>query len=317
MNIWNFIEDKLGEKNSLYLMIVVDSKGSSPGKPGFSMAVSNDGALFGSIGGGSMEFKLVEQCRELLRDKELNIFLKRQIHNGDKVDSSGLMCSGEQTIAFIPITSSDIHNINNITHCLKENKTGILNITSYNLSFAMSEENYDNQYSYSASENDSWTYREIIGFKNNIHIIGAGHVGFALSKLFFQLGFKVLLYDNRDNFKMLNDNPYAHEKLVIDYKKADKYIVIGSNSYVVIMTNNHKQDIEVLRALIDKKVHYLGLMGSKTKVSKLKKRLKDEGVKDDDLNRLYSPIGIPIGSQTPDEIAISIAAEIIKIKNSK
>lgn len=317
MNIWNFIENKLSEKNSLYLMIVVNSKGSSPGKPGFSMAVSSDGGLFGSIGGGSMEFKQVEYCRDLLRNNKHNLFTKKQIHKSNSVDSSGMMCSGEQTIAFLPLNQSDIQNVKQITSCLKENKTGIFRVSGNDYSFKLSDDNNETQYLYSTKEDNNWIYSEIIGFKNNIHIVGAGHVGFALSKLFFQLGFKVFLYDNRDNFSMFIDNPYAHKKTVLDYKEADKFILSSSNSYVVIMTNNHSQDIEVLRALIDKKLTYLGLMGSKTKVLKLKKILKDEGVKDDDLNRLYSPIGIPIHSQTPDEIAISIAAEIIKVKNSK
>lgn len=317
MNIWNYIEDKLSEKNSLYLMIVVDSKGSSPGKPGFSMVVSNDGGLFGSIGGGSMEFKLVEHCRKLLRNSIYNIFVKKQIHNGSTEDSSGMMCSGEQTIAFLPLSAADIQNVKRITSCLNENKTGIFKITGDDYSFTLSEEISESQYFYSKSNNDNWLYNEIIGFKNNIYIIGAGHVGFALSKLFFQLGFKVFLYDNRDNFKMFIDNPYAHKKLIIDYNKTDQYVAKGSNSYVVIMTNNHTQDIEVLRALIGEKVSYLGLMGSKNKVSRLKKMLKNDGVTDDELNRLYAPIGIPIHSQTPDEIAISIAAEIIQVKNSR
>lgn len=317
MNIWNFIEDKLCEKNSLYLMIVVDSKGSSPGKPGFNMAVSTDGGLFGSIGGGSMEFKLVEHCRKLLRNSKHDIFTKKQIHKGNSDDSSGMMCSGEQTIAFLPLLQSDIQNVKQITSCLKENKTGILKITCNDYCFKLSEETFETQYLYSTKEDNSWMYREIIGFKNNIYIIGAGHVGFALSKLFFQLGFNVFLYDSRDNFKMFIDNPYAHKKHVIDYKKADLHVSSGSNNYVVIMTNNHTQDIEVLRALIGKKVAYIGLMGSKNKISRLKKMLKNDGVSDDELNSLYAPIGLPINSQTPDEIAISIAAEIIKVKNSK
>lgn len=316
MNIWSFIEEKLSKENSLYLMIVVDSKGSSPGKSGFTMAVSSDDELFGSIGGGSMEFKLVEHCKKLLKNNDYNIFLKKQIHHGSDQDSSGLMCSGEQTIAFLPLSVSDMQNIRQITSCLNNNKTGVFNLTLNQYSFTVSEDIQESQFFFSATQND-WLYKEVIGFKNNISIIGAGHVGFALSKLFSQLGFNVFLYDNRDNFKMFNENPFALKKLIIDYKKADQYVLIGNNSYVVIMTNNHQHDIEVLRALIDKKVSYLGLMGSKSKVSRLKKMLKDEGASDDELNRLYAPIGIPIHSQTPDEIAISIAAEIINVKNSK
>ncbi len=316
MNIWNFIEDKLKKGNSLYLMIVVDSKGSSPGKQGFCMAVSSDKELFGSIGGGSMEFNMVEYCKELLQNNPSNIFLKKQIHNGNNKDSSGLMCSGEQTIAFLPLIASDLQYVVSIISCLKENKSGILRLTERNYSFTLSEEVHESQYLFT-NTNENWVYNEIIGFKNNIYIIGAGHVGYALSKLFFQLGFKVFLYDNRDNFEMFKENHFAHKKLVIDYKKADEHIVSGSNSYVVIMTNNHQQDIEALRVLIGKKVRYLGLMGSKTKVVRLKKMLRDDGVNDDELSKLYAPIGLPIHSKTPDEIAISIAAEIINVKNSQ
>jgi xanthine dehydrogenase accessory factor len=167
MNIWSFIEDKLSKENSLYLMIVVDSKGSSPGKTGFSMAVSSDDELFGSIGGGTMEFKLVENCKELLRKNDHNIFLKKQVHNGSAEDSSGLMCSGEQTVAFIPFSATDMQLIQQITNCLNNSKTGILNLTQDQCSFTVSEDNQESQFFFSGIQND-WIFREVIGFKNNI-----------------------------------------------------------------------------------------------------------------------------------------------------
>lgn len=317
MNIWNFIENKLFEEISLYLMVIIESNGSSPGKQGFSMAVSNDGGLFGSIGGGSMEFKLVENCRKMLQNKEKQIFIKKQIHQGNIADSSGMICSGEQTVAFIPLVTDDIANINLITSCLTDSKTGILEISQTGYNFKLTDDVSEIQHYCKIEDDNIWNYREIIGFRNTIYIIGAGHVGFAVSKLFSQLGFKIVLFDNRSNLSMLTDNPYADKKQVIDYKKIYEYISEGDNIYVIIMTNNHSYDTDVLSLLLRKKVKYLGMMGSKEKVAAVKKQMGNNGFTNNEMSHLHAPIGLAINSQTPDEIAVSIAAEIIKVKNSK
>ena len=217
MNIWNFIEQKLKEEKSIFLMIVIETHGSSPGKQGFSMVVSSDRDLHGSIGGGSVEFKLVEECKRMLSAGEQQIFIKRQVHKGNVTDGSGMICSGEQTVAFIPLSQSDIQNIASITSCLSKNKSGIFELTENSYNFRLSDEIPETQYQCTITNESNWSYSETIGYKNIIYIIGAGHVGFAASKLFYQLGFKVVLYDNRPNLTMLTDNPYAHEKQVIDY----------------------------------------------------------------------------------------------------
>ncbi|MFK5856243.1 MAG: XdhC family protein [Bacteroidota bacterium] len=315
MNIWNFIKDKLIEEKSIYLMINIQSIGSSPGKQGFAMAVCSDGILNGSIGGGAMEFRLVENCKEMLKANKLQIFKKRQVHRGNVEDGSGMICSGEQTIAFIPLIPSRINLVTSITSCLNENSLGVLKISPKGFSFNLSDKAHDEQYQCSILDNN-WSYNEVIGYKSTLYIAGAGHVGFAVSKLFSQLGFKIVLFDNRTYLGMLNDNTYADEKLVIDYKDIADYILDSNSSYVVIMTNNHKNDKEVLSLLIRKKVRYLGLMGSKEKLAGIMKSMNEIGFTNDELRWVHAPIGISINSKTPDEIAISIAAEIIGVKNA-
>jgi xanthine dehydrogenase accessory factor len=317
MNIWNFIKNKLTERKSIYLMINIQSNGSSPGRQGFGMAVCSDDTLFGSIGGGAMEYRLVEDCKLLLKESQQQIFIKKQVHKGNVEEGSGMICSGDQTIAFLPINPSHIHEIEHIISCIDDKKAGVLELSPQGFSFVMSQQNHNTQYQCSITSQNKWTYTEVIGYRNTLYIIGAGHVGFSVSKLFSQLGFKVVVLDNRPNLDMLTDNSYADEKLVINYKDTSSYIPEGDNNYVVIMTNNHTHDGEVLSLLVRKKIKYLGLMGSKEKVASLMKSMNKKGFKNDELSWIHSPIGVSINSKTPDEIAISIAAEIIGVKNAK
>ncbi len=317
MNIWNFTENKLANGNSIYLLINIESNGSSPGRQGFGMAVCSDDRLYGSIGGGIMEYRLVGDCKVMLQGNQHKIFSKKQVHKGSVTDGSGLMCSGEQTVAFIPMNSSDLANIKLITSCINNKETGLLQITQDGYSFNLLEEEREKQYQCSIINENNWIYSEVIGHRNSLYIIGAGHVGYAVSKLFSQLGFKVIVIDNRPKLSMLTDNQYADEKMVIDYKNIADYVVDSDTSYVVIMTNNHTHDKEVLSLLVKKKVKYLGLMGSKEKVAGLMKSMNKSGFTNTELKWVHSPVGVSINSKTPDEIAISIAAEIIGVKNSK
>ncbi len=315
MNNWKFTKTKLKENKAVYLMINIQSHGSSPGKQGFSMVVCSDGSLNGSIGGGIMEYNLVEHCKELLSKNQYQNFIKKQVHKGNVTDGSGMICSGKQTVAFIALTPSDLQSVTQITECLNDKKTGILNISPKGYSFDVSNNNTETQYNCTVTDNNNWNYSEVIGFKSTLYIIGAGHVGFAVSKLFSQLGYKVVVFDNRPNLDMLTDNIYADTKLIIDYKNVAQHISESENSYIVIMTNNHTHDQEALSKLIRKKVRYIGLMGSKDKVAGLKKSMSKVGFTNNELNWVHAPIGMSINSKTPDEIAISIAAEIIAVKN--
>jgi len=129
------------------------------------------------------------------------------------------------------------------------------------------------------------------------------------------LGFIVEIFDDREGLSTFDNNTFADKKHQVDYADIDNYIPQGDGVYVVIMTFGHQSDQDVLLKLIDKNFKYLGLMGSKTKIASI---FKHTGInaESEKASRLHAPIGISIHSKTPMEIAVSIAAEIILVKNS-
>lgn len=308
MNIWQFIGDKISENKEVYLLLVIDSHGSSPGKQGFKMAVCDDGSLSGSIGGGTMEYELVERCKTLLSSNEKKNFILKQIHNEGSDESSGMICSGEQTIGFVSLNSNDISTISDIIQHIEANNPGNIRLDIDGIRLV--DYDHDPAFEYNHNKEGYWEYNEVIGIKNKIYILGAGHVGFSVSKVFSLMDFEVILFDNRPDLKMLEENPFAHVKKAIDYNEIDKYIEEGNYSYVVIMTSKHDDDKLLLSLLINKKLKYLGLLGSKAKVAKFKALLPNEN-----FSKIHAPIGVKINSISPDEIAMSIAAEIISVKN--
>ncbi|OQX96753.1 MAG: hypothetical protein B6I20_14090 [Bacteroidetes bacterium 4572_117] len=319
MNIWNFILNNLKENKRVILLIVIENKGSSPGRLGFKMAVTNNNEIFGSIGGGIMEYQMAEFAKNLFKVGELKPFIKKQIHNTKaKEDQSGMICSGEQSILFYPIepNTENITLLEKLVRCVTDNCKSVLSVMPGEIKLIDDKQIAGHVIGEVIDEN-RWGYHEKISYKNELYIIGAGHVGLALSRTMQQLGFYVTIFDNRQALNTLENNTFAHKKQIVDYTKIDKHIPEGQNVYVVIMTYKHVSDKNVLSKLLDKKCAYIGLMGSKSKVEKLFAGLIAKGHNSTDLEKVHSPIGISIKSETPEEIAISIAAEIIMVKNMK
>jgi len=312
MKIWDFIHSRLKNNIDIVLLLVIDNQGSSPGRKGFKMALAEDGEMEGSIGGGLMEFNMVEMAKKQLLRSD-GIFLKRQKHSAENhPDSSGMICSGSQVIAFYPINASQLSLIEKI----KDAKGGELHFDEKGFRF-VDEVSSDQKYVSTLNKEDSWLLTEQLGLEDYLYIFGSGHVSVAVSQLFRLLDFEVVVLDNRDeNLPTFIGNQYASSKQIIDFDEAAQYIPEGDNIYVVIMTFSHNSDQKVLRLLIDKKIKYLGMMASKKKRASIYKQLNEEGISSEQLSHVDSPIGIQINSQTPAEIAVSIAAKIISVKNS-
>ncbi len=161
-----------------------------------------------------------------------------------------------------------------------------------------------------------FVYEEKLGFKHKLFIVGGGHCALALSEIMSKLDFRISLFDDRADLNTLAENEFAHEKKTVEsYEKIDEYIAPGANVFVVVMTLGYRFDEIVIRRLIDKDFEYFGVLGSRAKMKTLLKALEKQGFDKERLEKIRTPVGLPINSRTPAEIAVSIAAEIIAVKN--
>ena len=313
MIFWQHILSKLQDNQKVYVLTVIENFGSSPGRKGFKMLVAQDGFIFGSVGGGVMELSLVEEAQQLLLEENSRIFIKKQIHKGHIKNGSGMICSGEQTVAFHCLNFSDIFEIKNILSCLQSGRKETLSLNSKSILF--SDKRIAHQFDHQIISSEDWYFEEHIGFRETLYIVGGGHVGVAVSQLFAQLGFYVIVIDNRKNLNTFDNNNFAHQKKVIDYNDIQDHIDQGKNNYVAIMTNKYTEDKLVVSRLIKNNYKFIGVLGSKAKLKTMWKALLNEGITREELNAIKAPIGLSIKSETPEEIAVSIAAQIIQVKN--
>ena len=292
ISFWQFLADNLKARRRVLLTVVIESRGSSPGRQGFKMAVASNGRIAGTIGGGIMENNIINESKELLKKKRTHVYYKRYKHVPNVKDTSGMVCSGEQIIAFVPLAKSELSDISLALKAVKENKPHQFTIKS-----------------------DEFIYSEPLGVRETIYIFGGGHVGLALSKAMRFIGFHIVVIDSRAEVATLKENSFADEIIIDDFRKCVRHVKEGDSSYIVIVTPGHRDDKIVLVQALKKKVKYLGLMGSKSKVKRLFGELIKEGILKSALSKVYAPIGVQISSKTPEEIAVSIAAEIIGVKN--
>ncbi len=312
MTLWQFIEQTLTQDTPVMLLYVVESTGSSPGRQGFGMAVT-ELQMQGSIGGGIMEHKLVEWARELLRAQDYQVRLKHQIHSKRAPKyQSGMICSGEQTVALVPLRKGDLRNVKHIG----SDKSGAWKISSEGLSY-LPKMKLGQAFLYKYHTTKDWELSVQKNALNNLYIIGGGHVGLAFSKVMADLDFRVYMYDNREDLNTMEANHYAHHKEVLPYENIGEVIPARHNSYVVVMTFGYRSDEIVMRQLIGRPFKYLGLMGSQAKIDEMWKSFKRDNIRQEYIDQVHAPIGVPIASKTPAEIAISIAAELIRAKNEQ
>ena len=312
LSLWRFALSGLQRQLPVILLYVVESKGSSPGRPGFFMVINGAGEKEGSIGGGIMEHKFTEMAREQLRQDTPVISLRRQIHDKEvKKDQSGMICSGEQTILVYTLRQDDLPVLEQLTTSLRQHSNGLLQFSPKGIGYSSHppEKAVDFQH---RSDID-WEYQQKTGYSHRLYIVGGGHVALAFSRLMATMDFYIVLYDDRGGLDSFLRNDYTHEKKIIgNYQQLNELVTGGSEDYVVVMTQGYRTDDQAIRALIQKDFKYFGVLGSKTKVEKLMAAFRSEGFPEQRLGKLRAPAGLAIHSQTPEEIAVSIAAEIIQ-----
>ena len=157
-------------------------------------------------------------------------------------------------------------------------------------------------------------YIEVVESKPVFFIVGGGHIGRSLSKLANFLDFHVVVLDDREDFANVERMPEADEVICDDYEAAIDRYPIDANTYIVMVTRGHKQDEVSLRRALGRGAGYIGMIGSKRRTSTVIQHMTEEGFDPAELARVHTPIGIDIGAETPEEIALSIMAEVIMLR---
>lgn len=147
-----------------------------------------------------------------------------------------------------------------------------------------------------------------------LFIFGAGHVGLAVYKVASLAGFETVVVDDRDKYANRERFPDAHDVRAGDMDEIMSSLSPGDSSYIVIVTRGHRHDLRALRWALETPAHYIGMIGSGRKVLSIYQQLESEGVKPDSFKRVFAPIGLDIQAATPEEIGVSIVAELIAIR---
>ena len=234
------------------LCTIIHTKGSAPRKTGAKMLVYKNGTIDGTIGGGALEKKVIEQALEVLKNNTSTVV----IHN--LVSELAMCCGGTVELFIEPIMS-----------------------------------------------------------RKKLYIFGAGHCGKALAKFAAHLDFNVTLIDER--YDVVEGIDLTECAVINDHHAtAIESLSFDENTFVVILTHNHSYDREILALTSKKRNGYIGMIGSARKVAIAKKNMVASNILDEqEVNEINMPIGLEIDAITPQEIAISILAKLIDVRNKK
>ncbi|MDJ0636300.1 MAG: XdhC family protein [Xenococcaceae cyanobacterium MO_188.B29] len=312
---WTKLLQKLSENQKVFLALVAHHTKGSPGTTGAKLWVSETGETYGTIGGGIMEHKLIDRAKEILTREdfkpEIQTLYHRTSGSGEK---SGMICSGSQTnLYYLCQPSRDREIIEKVVSLIDRDISGSLSIDSSGMSLAEKAVNLTQPAIQLIQKSESWTYEEQLLNHQRIAIIGGGHCSLALSRVMSQLDYDVLVFDTRHEVSTLTQNTYARSvKIVEDYQEVGAAIPFPQLTCVVVMTTDFTSDIRALLGVVSLPCPFIGVIGSHAKIATIFEQLRQAGVSTSLLSRLYAPVGLPIGSHTPEEIAISIAAQILQ-----
>ncbi len=294
VDAWRAMLDEVDAGRPCALLAVVASRGSSPGRRGALMAVGRDGELAGTIGGGQAQAGLVQAVTDRLRAGELVAHTVVLEHREDAEGSSGMICGGSQTVVVSPLGAQQRADLATVVDALE---------AGLRVDWGVGPQGWRA----APVAGEDWFHRLESGPSHWVYVIGAGHVGQALSGLLVGLDFRVVLIDERAGL-LESGVGSGHERITTPYEELASIVKPGPDHFAAIMTHSHQRDAAALLALRGVELGYLGLLGSRAKVHRL---VADRPMP----SWFHAPMGIPIGSTNPAEIAVSIAAEMVAVRN--
>lgn len=332
--------------NACYLVALIESEGSTPRSSGAYMLVNKNGWVAGTVGGGGMEYAAVLEAQKQLlayaeeeaKAKQTNehanlvndgmgvqaatsvTSAQRSFHKRfDLTPAAGMACGGYCSLEFcyMPANQASLSLADEILSKLNGDTPWwlLLPLGAGNISVQDSLPVMKHQCFYKLDGQEY--FAQEYNYDGSVFIFGAGHVARELVPLLTHLGFRCLVYDDRAEFADAAVFPTAFRVQQVDYTKLGEVCSPTCKDYAVVMTRGHVYDANCERFLLKTPVSYIGIMGSKNKARLAREALLAEGYSEAELARITTPIGIDIGSETPAEIAVSIAAQLIQIRSNK
>jgi len=351
-NIYLKIVEMQGESTDLILATVISTTGSTPQKPGSSILFNTKGLVSGTIGGGVVENEVHNFALKKILSKKsgyLHFNLNKDVSNKDEA-----ICGGKISIL---VDANPLYHLNvfrEIGKSMSERIPGVLITMVTNvretevlvnrywmtgstkpqlpgqfmekiepevMSMLATPDGYDfrkMELSIPGEEPSSTFFLEPVFPLKHLVIAGAGHIGKVMSHLGKMLDFDVTVIDDRREFASADNLPDADNIIIKEVGKAMHEVEKNSDTYIVIVTRGHSNDADALKPCIGSDAAYVGMIGSKAKIAKMHKDfIEKKWVTEEQWSRIFTPIGLEIGSKTVEEIGLSIAAQLVMIRNKK
>ena len=339
------------KKRSLALATIIDAQGSSPQVPGASALFSRENLLSGTVGGGMLEAEIQSRAIGTLKSRE-SLLLNRDL-SGEMSSQNDMICGGAVSVLIDACPDTHVPVFQSLCEAIRNRKSGVL-VTGLkkegkekvSLSRQWMEKSkifgpeaeeripccrdeIKNSFATGKparlflNEGKAWEfYRADQLFLEPVFpfcqllIAGAGHVGRAVTYLGSRLDFEVTVIDDRPEFANKQNVPEADSLLVAEISEAVRNFPITRDTFIVIVTRGHSHDADTLRACIQTEAAYIGMIGSASKIKLVRQTFLEKGwATPEQFDRIYTPIGLEIQSKTVEEIAVSIAAQLVLVRN--
>jgi xanthine dehydrogenase accessory factor len=318
---------------NVVLCSILASSGSSPRGAGAKMAVFADGSTRGTIGGGAVERIAAGEALEVHRSGKS--FRKAFCLAPNQVADIGMICGGNVTVYYQFFDAAKKENIALLEAILGQLAAGknawlVMQMTDglvdeyglydeeHGLRFCkkltLSELRPMMQTRAVYETGEPSRYVEPLSRAGRVYIFGGGHVGRELAPVLSHVDFRVTVFDNRESFAKPENYPAAEEVIFGSFENIGEKLTITKDDCVVVMTPGHLADRAVLLQAMRSPAYYIGCIGSRRKIAGTNAFLMENGIPEAELARIHAPIGLPILAETPAEIAISVAAEMIRCR---
>lgn len=321
--------DHLKEGTPCVFALILHSEKETPRGAGSMMLILPDGTIRGSVGGGPMEWAVMQKSRRLLAEDGEAQILYFNLGGNDTIRSTSI-CGGTVRLCLYLLKSCDLPTLEKFytlvsrrekpefvlwregtivrlicVHGGQATGAGLSDETAAEILRACREED--------APGEPRLLYREIIMVKPRLWLMGGGHVALATARVAAIAGFDVVVVDDRAEYA--NEDRFPGARCIVceqyDGIPADE---VTSSDYIAILTRGHRHDRESLAWALGTRACYVGMIGSQTKRALIYQTLMEQGVPKERLDWVHAPIGLPIGGHTPGDIAVSIVAELIAIR---